>query len=52
MLPNVTKYHIVEYSDKKSISLETSVIITGQEAGKSPSINMIALKQLPGDDTQ
>ena len=52
VLPNVTKYHIVEYSDEKSVSLEASVIITGQEAGKSPSINMIALKQLPGDDTQ
>ena len=52
VLPNVTKYHIVEYSDEKSVSLEASVIITGQEAGKRPSINMIALKQLPGDDIQ
>lgn len=42
-------FRIIEYSNDESITVKASVSISGQDTEKGPAINMIALKQLPGD---
>ena len=50
ILPGVSKYTIIEYANDKKIPVNVSVSINGQNTETGPLINMIALKQLPGDD--
>lgn len=50
ILPGVSKYTIIEYKNDKETSVNISVSINGQNTETGPSINMIALKQLPGGD--
>lgn len=50
ILPDVSKYTIIEYTNDKKIPVNVSVSINGQNTETGPLINMIALKQLPGDD--
>lgn len=50
ILPDVSKYTIIEYKTDKETSVNVSVSINGQNTETGPSINMIALKQLPGGD--
>lgn len=49
VLENVTKYNVVEYVDEKTTTINISVSINGQDTENGPVINMIALKQLPGN---
>ena len=50
VLDSVADYHIIEYSNEKSVTLNANLIITGQDPDVGADIEYIAIKQLPGTE--